>query len=382
MSDQHELPTITYRSFSVLTSKEGTAEIPIISSSSLRGMAIAETDKEPVVIEQTRPDSLEIGDLLFLAVPLLPYKVTNVEFRKYLGKRTSKILLTLVDITDKAETISLMPDRKVYRIAQGSSRLAPWSGLPLEQIESMVKEDRLVYRIFAPIGSPVFAAFRFCSDLQCYFYSLKIQATFIGILFVLLASAIGLARNVGAEMLVAISIIGAFALESIWVNWKKSIPSKLGKGFGMRISFSPFGTDKFQFGSLRVESHGATIMPDGKPWFTCKLVLKHKKTELAQFTFANDIRGDLTYTCQKIADAIRHRIHSGSQRRIFGTTTKYNPEDESEPNISIDAHKNGREFEILIPSDETNEMFVLKLKRYQMRTLADAMEVMDQGRRL
>ena len=355
--------------------------MPVISSSSLRGMTIVDTADEAFVIEETRPDLLEVNDFLYLAVPLLPYRVIEVDFRRYLGGRTSKILLTLVDITDTRKTVSLVPDRKIYRIVEGSLTLAPWSGLPLESVETMIKEDRFIYRLFAPIISSISALYRFVSDLQCYVYSLKFQAGFIGLLFVVIASAIGLARNVAEEMLVAISIFGAFVLESVWINWKRSIPRKLGKGFRMRISFSRFGTDKYKFGSLRVESHSATIMPEGKSWFTCRLVLKQKRTELAQFTFANDIRGDLTYTCQSIADAIRHRIHAGSQRRIFATTTKFDPDEDSEPNVSIDSSESGREFHFLIPSDSTKEMFVLRLKRYQMRTLADAIEIMDQGRR-
>lgn len=381
MNDSRELPTITHRPISVLTNEEGKAAIPVVSSSSLRGVSLIETSEDAVLIEETRAELLQENDLLYLAVPLLPYRVLNVEFKRYLGGPTSKTLLTLIDITGTVKKISLVPNRKIYRIAQGSLTLAPWSGLPHEEITTMKKRDRLIYRFGAPILSPLSAIFRFCSDLQCYIYSLRFQAAFIGILFVVIASAIGLARNVDEGMLVAISILGAFVLEVAWMNWKDTVPRRLAKGFGMRISFSPFGRDKFQFGSLRVEPHGAVITPEGKPWFTCKLTLKQRGSELARFTFANDIRGDLTYTCQSIADAIRHRIHSGSKRRIFATTTKFNPDEQSEPNVNIDPLKSQREFHILIPSDESGEMFTLKLKRYQMRTLADALDVMDQGRR-
>ena len=119
----------------------------------------------------------------------------------------------------------------------------------------------------------------------------------------------------------------------------------------------------------------------GQVWSTTQMALHQGKLVLATCTFANDIRGDLTYTTSAVAEAIRHRLDTGSRRMIYAPSSKHDTAGEALPDISISP--SDRSFSLDFPDNrEQTERFSIKLKLYQARVLADVLEIMDEGRRL
>ena len=178
----------------------------------------------------------------------------------------------------------------------------------------------------------------------------------------------------------------------------------------MTVKFRPFGPIKrYRYGMLEITKTGAIITggPSLKPWSSTQLRLLRpkplreksvalvrmtprkwlrfvrQKEELAVTTFANDIRGDMTCTCRNIADAIRHRLNDGSNRALYGTSTKYDPDKDTLPDVTVHPGLKGAYFDMSIRDKRgIGGAFSLKLNRYQIRVLADMLEVMDDMRRL
>ena len=117
------------------------------------------------------------------------------------------------------------------------------------------------------------------------------------------------------------------------------------------------------------------------PWSSTEIRLYRRSIKLATFVFANDIRGDTTYTCSKIASAIRHRINDGFQRMIYAPSTRYDPATDRLPDLYLLPRKRHFHFSFR-DEDSPDRGYTVYLKFYQVRILADALEVMDDGRRL
>lgn len=388
MTEAHDLPTLSSKGLSGTFGADGQLQIPIIPTSQTYGRMLAE-EGDPPTIRPIEVRDLRAGDILYLALPLLAYSVLDNMPKRNLGGRTSRNIVTLVDVTGEVRKYSFSPTRKFHKVAEGSLGLAPWAGIPLELVTTAAKEDALATKIGDPLTRPFRSTRHAIIDLQCYLQSLRIHSGFLTLLTILIVFTVAQPFNLSTAAAVALSIVGAFLVEQYWVYWKQHVRRKLAKGYTTRVRFHPFGTEDWKYATLMVEPAGGLLRRDdgddsqpGGVLFTTKLCLSHRGNLLATCTFANDARGDQFRTCQNIADAIRHRIDDGSNRAIYCYSIKLEPSDDTLGDIVMHSRAGIREFDMSIADNKSRKQFNLRLKRYQMRMLADALEVMDQGRRL
>ena len=388
MTDVHELPTLSSKGISGTPSADGQVKFPIIPTAHTYGRILVE-EGDPPTIQPITVREFEAGDILYLALPLLAYKVVGNTFRRNIGGSTSRNILTLVDVTGEVRKYSFSPERQFHTIVKGSLGLAPWAGLPLEEVMTTAKEDALLNRVVDPVSRPLRSIIHMSIDLQCYIQSLRIHSGFLTLITIFVVFSLAQPFDIPTASAVAISIVGAFLVEQYWVYWKQHVRRKLSKGYTTRVRFHPFGNANWSYATLRVDPDGGLVTGDKESpsehvgvWFSTKLSLSHRKKILAICTFANDARGDQFRTGRNIADAIRHRIDDGSNRAIYCRSTKSDPDKDTLGDIVIHPRKNVKEFDLSIADHESRKHFSLRLKRYQMRMLADALEVMDQGRRL
>lgn len=355
-------------------------------------MAVDTESKLTITTEKTDVASLSAGDLIHVAYPLPHPQVVSNERRAVRVVRNRRSVVTLVDSEGVEKRFRLSPARSVNRVTNPAIPVGPWntpesSGLRVdvsEDIKSWQREDALWHKLLAPLGRPFVRLRRELLDLQCRAYSLRLRAGFWGMFFVILIAAVGIATRTDPERSVALSIVGAFLLERCWEWWRRKTRRKLAKGISMRVRYKRFGPDEMKYGTLRVSKTGATIIdPDQtslKPWSSTELHVCRGKRVLAKCVFANDIRGDLRFTCSNIAEAIRHRIDHGSHRVIYATSTKYDPEQDQAHDISLTPGEHG--LGVTFRDEESQHGFSVRLKFHQARVLADALEVMDDMRRL
>ena len=388
MTDADELPTISSKGITGTLSADGQVKIPIIPTSQTYGRVLRE-DGDPPVIQPVAVKDLQAGDILYLALPLLAYNVIDNTFKRNLGEPTSRNILTLVDVTGEKRKYSFSPTREFHRVSKGTLGLAPWAGMPLEVVSDAAKEDALWTKIVDPAIRPFRYVVHAAIDLQCYLQSLTIHSGLLGVAVALIVFAAIQRSEIPTTVGVAMSIVGAFLAERSWESWKQHIRRRLAAGFTTRVRFHPFGGEDWAYATLRVKPHGAVLVGSeadspnrSGAWFTTRIELSHRKKLLATCTFANDARQDDFRSCRDIADAVRHRIEDGSTRTIYCRSVKSDPAKDSLGDIVIHPRKNVREFDMSIADDESRKQFNMRLKRYQMRMLADALEVMDQGRRL
>ena len=388
MTDAHDLPTMSSKGISGTLGSDGQVSIPIIPTSQTYGRTLIE-EGDPPTIQSIEVKDLRADDILYLALPLLAYSVMDNTFKRNLGESTSRSILTLVDVTGEVRRYSFSPTRKFHKVTEGSLGLAPWAGIPLELVTDAAKEDALLTKIVDPIIRPFRSTLHVIVDLQCYLQSLRIHSGFLTLVTILIIFTVAQPFKLSTAAAVAISIIGAFLVEQYWVYWKQHVRRKLAEGYTTRVRFHPFGTEDWKYATLKVEPDGGLLARDdgdsskpGGVLFTTKLCLSHRGDLLAKCTFANDAKGDLFRTCRNIADAIRHRIEDGSSRTIYCRSIKLDPSDDSLGDIVMHPRHRIREFDVSIADNQSRKHFNLRLKRYQMRMLADGLEVMDQGRRL
>ena len=350
-------------------------------------------DAEPtltITTEDTDVASLSEGDLVHVVFPAPHPRVVSNEHRGCLLAPNRRSKLTLVDSAGTEKQFYLSPDRQVKRVTNAAIPVGPWrfvlAGTSFDLSDDLAlcqRHDALWYKVLWPIARPLVQVWREILDLQCRAYSLKLRAGFWGMLFIVLAAAIGLATRTAPELSVAIGIVGAFIVERCWDWWRSKARRKLAKGVVMRVRYKPSGPEERRYGTLHLRKQGAIIV-GGKPgqvWFSTEMCLRRGKRVLATCAFANDIRGDLTKTTTAIAEAIRHRIDNGSHRVIYATSPKYDPDGDAPPDIMI--NPSDRSVGLAFPDHENNNgNFSVTLKLHQARTLADALEVMDEGRRL
>ena len=353
---------------------------------------------------------LEEDELLLWGIPAHAHKVTAIRHERRLGGLPSRHVVSLSDVDGVRKDYSLSPDRRLVVTTDPRMPIASWDDVSTQFFKEMSDADSRWHRITRRYLRPVQPLVRVVRDLQCFAYSIRLQAGFIGILFIVLVFAFGLDALLDSRISVVISIVGAFALERIWSYWRRRVRRKLADGLSMTVRFRPFGPiERYRYGTLEVTRTGAIITGDPplRPWSSTQLRLLRGKTlrskaraalrmsprkwrrfveeheVLAVMTFANDIRGDTTYTCRNIADAIRHRLNDGSSRVIHFTPKTYDPESGPRPSTQINPMSNGASFSMWI-WDERRQRgnFTLELKRYQMKVLADMLEIMDDMRRL
>ena len=384
VTEIREPPTLTSRGVTVATSSEGVFQIPVMPSSLVRGVMLHDDD-EPISIAQTTASCLTPGNLLYLAVPLLPYRVVATRFCKNLGGPTGRVILSLSDATGEIRDFSVLPHRVMYRVAIGSIPLAPWRGLPLAEISEVAHEDALTTRLIKPIRRILGTLLQGLLDLQCHFYYVRLHIKLFAVVIAVSAPMIILAiwtevfaSAVGTIVATVASIVGAFIIERTWVYSRQDVRRNLVTGFSMRIRFRPFGTETMKYVTLDTAPHNA-MTKDLEPWFTTRLSLMQGGQHLAVCTFANDLAGDERHSCRAIVNAIRHRIESGSRRVIHGASVRHGPKEADRPTVAIFPGKKCKEFSVHILDDKSGAKYELKLKRYQMSTLADALDVMDEA---
>ena len=379
-----EPPTLTSRGVTVTTSSEGVVKIPMIPSSLVRGVMLHDDD-EPISIAQTTASCLTPGNLLYLAVPLLPYRVVATRFRKNLGGPTRRIVLSLSDARGEIRNFNVLPQRVMYRVEEGSIPIAPWRGLPLDEISELAHEDALTSRLMKPIRSILGTLSRGLLDLQCHIYYARLHIKLVAVVIAVSAPITILALStelfasaVGTIVATAASIVGAFLIERTWVYSRQDVRRNLVTGFSMRVRYRPFETDTMKYTTLNTAPHTA-MTKDLQPWFTTRLSLTRRGKYLAVCTLANDLAGDERYSCRAIVNAIRHRIDSGSRRAIYGASVRNAREKTDRATVAIFPGKKCKEFSVHILDDKSGAKYELKLKRYQMSTLADALDVMDEA---
>lgn len=351
-------------------------------------MTVATEPDLTITTEDTDVASLRKDDLLHVAFLLPHCQVVNNESRGHLliPKRRSRVIL--IDSRGIKEQFYLSPNRKVQRVTNPAIPAGTWffdlGGFDLsDTLRSWQQDDALWHKMLWPVAKPFVQLWREILDLQCSFYSLKLRAGFWGIFFVIVAIAVGLATRTAPELSVAIGIIGAFAAERVWEWWRAKTRRKLAKGISMRVRYKPHGPEAMHYGTLHLRPRNAIIVggQPGQPWFSTEICLRKDKQVLATCAFANDIKGDLRYTTSAVAEAIRHRLDNGSTRMIYAPSPKHDPDNEDLPDISL--CPSDRSFALdFADQQEKNGRFSVKLKMHQVRTMADVLEVMDQGRRL
>ena len=168
-------------------------------------------------------------------------------------------------------------------------------------------------------------------------YSLELQAGFLSVLVIILAVVIGLLTGTPDELSVPIGIVGGFSLQRYWEHWNAKTRRKLATGTSLRVRYKPYGPEKLRYGTLKLKKRGALVLGGrpGQVWFTTEMALHQEKLVLAPCAFANDIRGDLRYTTSAVAEAIRHRLDTGSRRMIYAPSSKHDTAGEAPPDITI-----------------------------------------------
>ena len=354
---------------------------------------------------------LQPGDVLQWSL-YAPYRVVSNVRSSWLWGLISRYSLTLTDANAKCRTFILTGDRGFQKLADYTGPIGVWFDDAVAVFTRMAKEDSVVSHLLTPISRPSHMLFRSFLDLQCLLVSIRLRAGFLGILVVLIVFAVTLASQFPVEYSVAISILGSFVVERCWAFWSARVRRRLSKGLSMTVRYRQHGLNpRYKYGKLRITKTTAFIVgvgPSGMhPWSSAQLELIGRKNIkrwlvpadgrlpltkwvadikvphiLATCTIANDIRGDQTYTCHKVADAIRHRITDGSRRQISYTSTRYDPDNDKVPDLSISPGRNHSVFGMTVRDRDEKGWYSVQLKRYQMRVLADTLEVMDDGRRL
>ena len=350
-----------------------------------------ETEPDLVITtEDTDVQSLRDGDLLHIMFLWPHLRVVDKVNRGLLLAPNRRSRVTLVDSEGVEKQFHLSPKRKVSRVTNPAIAVGPWSfelgGARFdlsEELRSRQRDDALWHKALWPVGRQFLKLWRVILDLQCRAYSLKLRAGFWGAFFVILAAAVGLVTRTSPELSVAVGIVGAFIVERCWEQWRSRTRRKLAKGILMRVRYRPFGPGGMSYGTLRLGSQGKLIVggEPGQVWFSTEMRLLRGKRVLAACAFANDLRGDLRYTTTAVAEAIRHRLDSGSRRMIYAPSSKHDPTGEAPPDITISPSE---KWFTLTFSDKQEDkgQFSIRLKLHQARVFADVLEVMDAGRRL
>ena len=367
-------------------------------------------DQDVLSTKRVAVRELQPGELLLWGVPPHAQEISAVRHERRLGGLLSRHIVSLSDVNGIQHDYCLSPDRRVVVTTDTRMPVASWDDVATQLFKEMSDADSRWRRLARWYLRPVQPLVRVVRDFQCFTYSIRLQAGFIGILFIVLIFAFGLDALLDSRISVVISIVGAFTLERIWSYWRKRVRRRLADGVSMTVRFKPFGPVKrYRYGTLEVTRTSAMITGEStiRPWSSTQLRLLKGKTlwsktraalcmsprkwwrfvkeqeVLAVMTFANDLKGDTTYTCRNIADAIRHRLSDGSSRVIKLTTKAHDPASGEGPSTQINPMSRGSYFDMWI-WDERKQggNFSLELKRYQLNVLADMLEIMDDMRRL
>lgn len=305
-------------------------------------MTIETAPRRTITIESTEVSSLREGDLIHIALPLPQYRVLRNTGRGHLLARTRRSAVTLVDSEGVKKRFLLSPKRTIERVTNPAIPVGPWffdlTGTAIsDYLRLWQREDALWYKTLWPLANPFVQLWRGILDLQCRVYSVKLQTGFLSVMVIIVAVVIGLVTGTPDELSVPIGIVGAFSLQQYWEYWNLKTRRKLVKGTFLRVRYKPHGPEKLRYGTLELRKKGALVLGGrpGQVWFTTEMVLHQGELVLAECAFANDIRGDLTYTTSAVAEAIRHRLDNGSRRVISAPSSKHDPERDPLPDISI-----------------------------------------------
>lgn len=351
-------------------------------------MTVESEPRLTITTETTEVYSLCEGDLLHIAFPLPHYRVlSNIGWGRLLERKCRSTVL-LVDSEGVEERFRLSPTRRVERVTNPAIPVGPWffdlTGTDIsDHLRVWQREDALCYKMLWPLAKPFVHLWRGILDLQCRAYSLKLQAGFLSVLVIIVAVVIGLLTGTPDVLSVPIGLVGGFFLQRYWEYWSAKARRKLTMGTSLRVRYKSYGPEKLRYGTLGLEKRGALILGGrpGQVWFTTEMALYQGELVLATCAFANDIRGDLTYTTSAVAEAIRHRLDTGSRRQIYVPSSQHEPAGEALPDITISPSDTS--FSLDFPDNrEPTRRFSVKLKLYQARVLADVLEIMDEGRRL
>ena len=351
-------------------------------------MTVETEPRLTITVETTEVSSLREGDLLHIAFPLPQYRVLRTMGWGRLLTRNCRSTVTLVDSEGVEKQFLLSPRRKVERVTNPAIPVGPWffplTGTDISgYLRLWQREDALWYKVLWPLAQLFVHLWRGILDLQCRAYSLKLQAGFLSVLVIILAVVIGLLTGTPDELSVPIGVVGAFSLERFWEYWNARARRKLATGTSLRVRYKPYGPERLRYGTLELRKKGPVLLLDrqGQTWVSTEMVLRQGELVFGTCAFANDIRGDLRYTTSAVAEAIRHRLDTGSRRQIYVPSSKHDPARDTLPDITISPLD--KSYSLDFPDNrEQTRRFSIKLKLYQARILADVLEIMDEGRRL
>ena len=343
------------------------------------------TPPQPTLAETSvAAHDLRSGDLIMYGGIFGPYRVVDNAPITQHGHVLARSRITLEDASGTRHDFLFSSTRVMSKVEPSDHPLMAWVAQTEHGFKDMARDDSPIGKAIRVVLIPAREATRRVLDLQCYVHSLRFFTGFIGIVLVICLFATGLIKLLPASSTVAVSIVGAFIVERVWHSWRRRLRRQLYDRLAMRIKYKPFGYKRYRYGKITITQTGALIVDEGlRPWSSTQLQLSRSGTVLATCTLANRIKGDQRVTCRDIADAIRHRITDGSRRMLYTSSTKHVPADGSLPDITITPRGKGRYSSIWIPDEnERHKKFSLLLLDYQMLMFADALEVMDDGRRL
>lgn len=348
-------------------------------------MAVDAETKLTITTEDTTVSALCEGDLVHVGYPLPhPQMVSNEPRASRLApNRRSRV--TLVDSEGVEKQFRLSPRRSVKRVTNPATPAGPWNtpeeiGLRIDvsqEIAAWQRVDALWHKVLAPLGRPFVRLGREVLDLQCRAHSVRLGAGFWSVVVLV---AIALATRFDPIVAVIASVIGGRLFDLCWEWWRRSTRRKIANRISMRVRCKPFGPDEMRYATLELRALREFKLDPPIRLSTTELQLRDGKRVLATCAFANDHRGGLPCIPSEVARAIRVRVDFGTGGAIYAGSTNFDPRSDSLPDIFLFPHD--REFECHLTDGRTGRRFSVQLKFHQARVLADALEVMDDMRRL
>ena len=214
--------------------------------------------------------------------PAPQLQVVSNESRAHLLVPNRRSKVTLVDSDGVEQQFRLSPTREVKRVTNPEIPVGPWRWEWGEErdlsdeLRLRQRDDALWHKVLWPLAKPFAHLWRAVLDLPCRVYPMKLLAGFLGILFVIVVAAVGLATRTAPELTVAVGIVGAFIVERCWESWRVRVRRKLAKGISMRVRYKAADTSDMRYGTLQLKPCGALIVggQPGQVWFSTEMCLR------------------------------------------------------------------------------------------------------------
>ena len=348
-------------------------------------MAMDTESELTITTETVDVASLSAGDLVHVGFPLPHPRVVSNELRAIRVVRYRRSVVTLVDSEGVEKRFRLSPARSVNRVTNPAIPIGPWNtpeaiGLRVdvsEQVRTWQRDDALWHKLLAPRWRPFVRLWREVLDLQCRVYAVRLGA---GFWTAIVLVAIALATRFDPVVAAVASVIGGRLFDPCWERWRRATRRKVASRISIRVRYKPFGPDEMRYATLELRAVREFKLNPPRRFSTTEMQLRDGKRVLATCAFANNNHGGLPCMPNEIARAIRIRVEFETGGAIYAGSTNYDPRHDSLPDIFLSPRD--REFECHLPDRQTGRRFSVRLKFHQARVLADALEVMDDMRRL